>query len=212
MLSAETLRARWEIAETAQRMKAGEISFLVGAGRIAALAYESDVDPHHKDFLPFIGVVSETDKFPMDMNVRRLWDPDALRRLEPEIDAAEKWAKKMLEQACSTLIERFGPASVRRMIGKTAQAILAREVELFAGIRQILVMREFSDLPERDSDIARLIEVVTTHEYLPLSDGRENWPTELLKEKFPEIVRAQEWGWATAIPACRRLAERLAFQ
>ena len=205
MLSAEARRARWEIAVTAKRMLTGEISFLLGAQRIARLLRDSDVDCLNDDFVVFTGVDSETEKLPLDPNVRKLWNADALRELEPEIKAAEKWARKMLEQKCSTLIREF---SVDREIHQTAQAILASEMDAFAGARDLLMMGEFADIPERDPDIILLAEIVSTHSYLPLSDGRENWPIEIMEKKFPEIVRAQEWGRATIAPACRNLIER----
>lgn len=81
-------------------------------------------------------------------------------------------------------------------------------MDAFAGARYILMIREFADIPEHDPDITLLAGIVSTHNYLPLSDGRENWPIEMLEKKFPEIVRAREWGQATVAPACRNLIER----
>jgi hypothetical protein len=62
---------------------------------------ESDVD-----FMVFVAIASETDGLPVGA-VREHWNPQALDELQPEIDAAEAWAKGHAELICMKLVTRF---------------------------------------------------------------------------------------------------------
>jgi hypothetical protein len=86
-------------------MREGSLSFIEGAREICALAYQVglDCDP---DVIVFVGIESETDALPMG-DVRKLWQEEALRKLQPEIDHAEAWARASGSAACESLIARF---------------------------------------------------------------------------------------------------------
>ena len=58
------------------------------------------------DFLTFIGINSETDHLPVDLE-RHNWSTEALERKDQEIAEAEQWAKELAFPACKKLIERF---------------------------------------------------------------------------------------------------------
>lgn len=85
----------------------GQLSFLIGARRLAALRHEIDRADNDADFVVFVGIDSETDALPLGA-VREHWDHDALARLEPEIEEAERWAASAGADACRSLIARFG--------------------------------------------------------------------------------------------------------
>ena len=101
----EITRARAVIIETAEQMLAGDLSYIEGSRTIFAMipsARVSDMD----EFRAFVGIYSETDRFPFG-DVQKLWEPDALTRMQPEFDRAEQWAKAYGEPACRAVIERL---------------------------------------------------------------------------------------------------------
>jgi len=99
--------ARRRIAETARQMMRGDISFIDGARRIDRLRSSAELAASDTDIIPFIAIESETDALP-NGDDSQYWAPDALMRLKPEIDSAEKWAQDIGTAAVNRLIERFG--------------------------------------------------------------------------------------------------------
>jgi hypothetical protein len=85
----------------------GQLSFLIGSRRLAALRHEIDAAADDTDFLVFVAIDSETDALPLGA-VREHWDQGALTRLEPEIEEAEHWASNVGADACRSLVIRFG--------------------------------------------------------------------------------------------------------
>jgi hypothetical protein len=84
----------------------GELSYLLGARRLAALRHEAEIKDGDEDFMIFVAIDSDTDDLPLGP-VRAHWDKQALERLQPEIEAAETWAKAHAESVCTKLIGRF---------------------------------------------------------------------------------------------------------
>lgn len=97
---------RRQVVSTAQAMLHGQLSFLIGSRRLAALRHEIDTAADDADFLVFVAIDSETDALPLGA-VREHWDQGALARLEPEIAEAEHWASTVGADACRALIGRF---------------------------------------------------------------------------------------------------------
>jgi hypothetical protein len=85
----------------------GQLGFLIGSRRLAALRHEIDTAANDADFLVFVAIDSETDALPLGA-VREHWDQGALARLNPEIEEAEHWAFTVGADACKSLIARFG--------------------------------------------------------------------------------------------------------
>jgi hypothetical protein len=206
MASPSAYRERKKLVDTVRRMLSGDVSFLEGA-RMIRDSGALEVDDFDEDILPFVVIVSETDRFPLG-EVRQLWDPDALAKLQPEIDSAEKWAIETAGRHCQRLIDRFGPEAVRRQIGETARAMLKAEVSFIAGAHRIVFLRAYADLPESDPDFVSIVQIDSKFESLPPSDGREHWAREVLDEKYPEIGRAEEWSRQAATADCQRLIDR----
>lgn len=98
---------RRQVVSAAQAMLDGQLSFLIGSRRLAALRHETDTAADDADFLIFVAIDSETDALPLGA-VREHWDPGALAGLEPEIEEAENWASIVAADACRSLIARFG--------------------------------------------------------------------------------------------------------
>ncbi len=97
---------RAKVVITAKAMLEGEISYLVGARKLDSFRHDVDLAEDDLDFRVFIAIASESDDFPLGP-VREYWDSTALAKLQPELDAAESWAKQYGEQSCKNLIRRF---------------------------------------------------------------------------------------------------------
>jgi hypothetical protein len=95
-----------KIAETAGEMLAGTPSFIEGARRINGLRVKAQLLDFDPDIAPFIAIDSETDALPLG-SVRKLWKPEALKKLQPEIERLERWAGQHGRLSCQKLIERF---------------------------------------------------------------------------------------------------------
>lgn len=98
--------ARLEIVAMARRMLSGDLPFIEGARQIVALRESAGLDYFDPDMVRFVAIDSETDTLPFG-DVRRLWAPDALRQLQPEIDRAEQWAREIGTPHCRNLIQRL---------------------------------------------------------------------------------------------------------
>jgi hypothetical protein len=102
-------KARLDIVAAARFMLDGTLSFVEGARRISGARLDADLADLDEDIVPFVLIDSETDTLPFG-EVRLLWAPEALARLQPDIDRAERWARDVGHVHCQKLIERFGAA------------------------------------------------------------------------------------------------------
>jgi hypothetical protein len=102
----EMLAARRAIFNIAQDMLAGKLSYIEGARKMAAPWFAAKLDRFDADFLPFVGIDSETDALPMG-EMRAHWQAAALKALQPEIDEKEAWARQFGEPHCRNLVARF---------------------------------------------------------------------------------------------------------
>ena len=100
-------KARARLVDLCREMQSGQTSFLEGAGQVRALSAHVQVHEHDPDMIPFTAVISETDHLPL-LHVRPLCSAEYLRRLEPEFESKEQWAKEYASEACENLIRRFG--------------------------------------------------------------------------------------------------------
>jgi hypothetical protein len=105
---AEVAAARQLVVETARAMLDGRLSFIEGARRINGQKWHVDLpDPElDPDMVCFLLIDSETDILPLG-DVRQLWQPAALEKLQPKIEQSEQWARETGRAACQSLIKRF---------------------------------------------------------------------------------------------------------
>ena len=75
----EILEARRAILDAAQDMLAGRLTYIEGARKIVAIWWRSKLDERDADFLPFVGIDSETEALPFG-EMRAHWQPAALAR------------------------------------------------------------------------------------------------------------------------------------
>lgn len=100
--------AHKQIIEAANDMLCGRISFIEGSRRLLFLQMKAEIPEADPDFGPFMGINSESISFPLGEE-RKLWNPQALAKLQTEIDRVETWARSFGMAACEHLIHRFSP-------------------------------------------------------------------------------------------------------
>jgi len=99
--------ARKSLVATARSMLSGELSFVEGAVQVRRLKSQvGGIGNHDTDFKAFVVIESETDHLPLEAQ-RHLWAPEALARLEPELERTQKWAESFAPEACAKLVARF---------------------------------------------------------------------------------------------------------
>jgi hypothetical protein len=107
------LKARQAILDAAQDMLAGRLTYIEGARKIVAAWWRSKLDEGDADFLPFVGIASETETLPFG-KMRAHWQPAALEALQPEIDRMETWAREYGgELHCRNLVARFSSGQIK---------------------------------------------------------------------------------------------------
>ena len=98
--------ARAEVVRIARGILNGEIGLIRGCRAVhwplALLGLHVD-----DDFRVFTGVDSESCEFPVG-DERQHWHPDALRKLDPELNAFDAHYRPYVEDACRKLIARLG--------------------------------------------------------------------------------------------------------
>jgi hypothetical protein len=97
---------RRRILRAAEAMLDGRLSFIEGARRINLLRLDAEFAHTDPDLQPFIAIDSETDNLPIGED-RKFWTPDALAKLQPDIDYSEDWARENSYLACRKLVERL---------------------------------------------------------------------------------------------------------
>jgi hypothetical protein len=95
-----------DISAIARNILVGDISPIEGARAIVRSAHMDDLE-WDEDVIPFVAIDSETDALPFG-EVRALWKPESLEKLQPAIDSAEAWAREIAIPHCLKLVERFG--------------------------------------------------------------------------------------------------------
>lgn len=98
---------RERAAEIAAAILAGSMPLLDGCHLLDQLGQAVEVPDNDPDFRAFSLIQSETDALPIG-HVRAHWAPDALARLEPEIQSATTWAEPIALPACKSVVARFG--------------------------------------------------------------------------------------------------------
>ena len=101
------LSVRRQAAEIAAGVLAGDVPILEGCHSLAALRWEVEVADRDPDFVTFAMISSGIDALPIGA-VRAHWAPEALARLEPDIQSAIAWATPQALPACASVVQRFG--------------------------------------------------------------------------------------------------------
>lgn len=99
-----TVRA--EAGNLAADVLGGRAELLDACHRLSALLAAAELEAGDEDVKTFMIISSEIDGLPVGA-VRAHWDPSALARLQPEIESASKWARKIAEPALFSVVRRF---------------------------------------------------------------------------------------------------------
>jgi hypothetical protein len=95
-----------ELIGLAKKMLEGEIDLIEGVRRINALRFEVG-EPDSEPFMAIRAVDSETDHFPLG-SVRERYSPEALRRVDVEMENYLLEASEDIRRACDQIIRVFG--------------------------------------------------------------------------------------------------------
>ncbi len=99
-----------QVVAVATSILQGELGIIEGSRRLSDLQSRVTSLDHDPDFLPLVGIDSETDHLPLG-EVRQHWAADALAEKDIEIRAAEAFYRAAAFAACERLLARFGPTS-----------------------------------------------------------------------------------------------------
>ena len=105
-------KARHVIFHAAKDMLAGKLTYIEGTREIVAAWWASKLDENDPDFLPFVGINSETEALPLG-EIRAHWQRAALEAQQSEIDHVEIWARQYGEPYCRNLVTRFSSGALK---------------------------------------------------------------------------------------------------
>ena len=86
---------------------AATVPLLEACHALAALYDAVEVSSPDPDFDVFSLISSECEALPIGA-AREHWAPEALARLEPQIQSAVAWATPLALPACRSIVQRFG--------------------------------------------------------------------------------------------------------
>jgi hypothetical protein len=101
--------ARLEAAAIARRALDETLDPVLACRQLSALRWRVGVHQRDPDFLTFVAMDSETDSLPVETD-RHQWLPEALARMQPEIEATHQWIRKNARTAFGNVVSRFGNA------------------------------------------------------------------------------------------------------
>jgi hypothetical protein len=98
------MEARQVTLETAKGVLSGTVSPTEGLELLRGTASQQ-ASKMTRDILPFGGIDSETEALPLG-NERTHWQARTLADLQPTIDEAQSWARKVGASRCQNLLAR----------------------------------------------------------------------------------------------------------
>jgi hypothetical protein len=101
--------ARRNAASLGRAALAGILDPIVAVRQLRQLRFAVGAPEDDPDFLCFVAIDSETDALPAGQELE-LWSSDALRRLEPEIAEARRYAFEQGKEAFANVVRRFEEA------------------------------------------------------------------------------------------------------
>ena len=97
---------RQELIDVARAMLDGKMHLIEGVRKMASLRYDIG-EPDDPIFHPILAIDSETDRFPLGQ-VRERYAPDALARIDQEMDRYLADARDDILSACKQIVRAFG--------------------------------------------------------------------------------------------------------
>ena len=100
------------------------------------------------------------------------------------------------------------PAPIRLRL--CIEDILRERVPLLDGVNQLLALADDVSALAGDRDLAKLAQILSDHEHLPIGSSREHWNAEALHRIDRELMEVERRVQEPVFYACRRLMEKLA--
>lgn len=94
------------VVEVATAILRGELGVIEGSRLLCSLQFCVSSLDHDSDFLPFVGIDSETDHLPVG-DIRQHWAADALARKDIDIENVEALYRDSAIAGCERLLARF---------------------------------------------------------------------------------------------------------
>lgn len=94
-----------KIVETCQSLVNDDINFIEGCRQLVTLRNQLNLE-NDPDFLPFVGVASETDDYP-EPSIRENFSSDYLKRIDEEVSDYIALTHPSIADACSVLISKY---------------------------------------------------------------------------------------------------------
>ena len=97
----------------------------------------------------------------------------------------------------------------RQHLCEIAKAILAGDLGIIAGARQLIPFRHEIELAETEDDFRVLVGIDSATDHLPIGSQRLNWAEAALRKKEKEIAEAEAHATADVLRICQRLLAKL---
>ena len=97
----------------------------------------------------------------------------------------------------------------RQRLCEIAKAILAGDLGIIAGVRQLLPFRHEIELAEVEDDFQVLVGIDSETDHLPIGSQRLNWAEAAWRKKEKEIVEAEAQAAKDVLRICQRLLTKL---
>lgn len=94
-----------KIVDICQSLVNDDINFIEGCRLLVSLRNQLNLE-NDSDFLPFVGVASETDDYP-EPKIRENFSSDYLKRIDEEVSDYIAIARPSIVDACSALISKY---------------------------------------------------------------------------------------------------------
>jgi hypothetical protein len=94
----------------ATQVLAGDVALIDATQELFRLAIQLGLEEGDSIYDDLRLIASETDRLPLGQ-VRQFWAAEALKRLEPEIEHAEIWAREFGLDTCRSIVSRYAPSS-----------------------------------------------------------------------------------------------------
>lgn len=99
------------------------------------------------------------------------------------------------------------PAPIRLRL--CIEDVLRGRIPLFDGVAQLLALADDVPALASDGDLAKLAQILSDHEHLPIGSSREHWNAEALHRFDRELMEVERRFQDPVFYACRRLLEKL---
>ena len=99
----QKLESQYSLVATLKALLGSRMSIIEASRKISAIRFDLQQD-NNPLFLPFVGIASETDQFPLGP-VRTLWAIEALARYDQERELAEKHYSSRATKSATALLD-----------------------------------------------------------------------------------------------------------